>query len=193
MASRPPSRTPGRKIAAHAPPKSSRPPVTPVASRAPSASRPLPSTSKSLNPRTPSRASTQSRMTTPRSSRPTTPCPNRDAHKLPTPERKPPVPRVTLRKEVEVTHTVGGAKVAVPRSSPSAPSTPRKAAARLTTPRATPSRRAARADENALPSSRGVTGNSDTASTATGRQLLRTPLRQKQAENNSPAKPVFRF
>ena len=195
MAAHPPSRTPGRK-ATRAPTK---PPVTPVASRAPSTTRLQPSTPRGVNLGTPSSvrgAPTQSRMTTPRSSRPTTPCPNRGAHKLSTPERKPPVPRVTSRKEVGVAPTVSGAKLAVPRSSPSAPSTPRRGqvASRGPTPKATPSRRSATANENVPPSPRGVPKGGDALpKTVSGRQLLRTPLRTKQTENKSPAKPVFRF
>lgn len=187
MDCQPPSRSPARKTAP-VPHRPSRPPVTPVGSRAPPTSRLLPSTSKSLNPRTPSRASNQSRISTPRSSRPTTPCPNRDAHKLATPERKPPVPRVVARKQVGTTYTTDGSVLRGPGHT-----TPRKAVSQSTTPKATPSRRAARVDENAPPSLRGLTTNNDTASKEMGRPLLRTPLRQKQTGNKSPAKAVFRF
>ena len=196
MATHPPSRTPGRKTV-RAPTK---PPVTPVASRAPSTTRLQPTTPKSVNPRTPSSvrgAPTQSRMTTPRSSRPTTPCPNPGAHKLSTPERKPPVPRVTSRQAVGPVHTTSTTKLAVPRNSPSVPGTPRRGgqtASRGPTPKATPSRRGATTNENAPPSPRRATEAGDALpKSVSGRQLLRTPLRTKQAETKSPARPAFRF
>ena len=63
------------------------------------------------------------------------------------------------------------------------------------TPKATPSCRGATTNENAPPSPRrSATKDGDALpKSVSGRQLLRTPLRRKQAENMSPARPAFRF